>query len=198
MTNRGRPKTFKNTEALEKAMELFWTNGYEGASLNELIEVMGISRQSMYNTFGNKHALFIKCVDHYMNFQIEEMSSFFSSNGNAKEKLTALFNKLEGYFLDGNTKGCMISSVIQEMALKDDQVKKLLETKYSKNFESFHKFFQQAFENNEIKSELSAAELADLIDAMLLSMTSLCKIPNRENQISNLITIFLKQIEFES
>lgn len=61
----GRPRGFDADEALEKAMLVFWQNGYEGASLPDLTEAMGISRTSMYAAFGNKEELFRKALVRY-------------------------------------------------------------------------------------------------------------------------------------
>jgi AcrR family transcriptional regulator len=62
---RGRPRTFNTDEALDKALLVFWQKGYEGASIDELTEVMGISRPSLYAAFGDKETLFRKALDRY-------------------------------------------------------------------------------------------------------------------------------------
>src|SRR3982750_3471953 len=62
---RGRPREFDEGKALERAMHVFWKRGYEGASLLELTEAMGINRPSMYAGFGNKGELFRKALDRY-------------------------------------------------------------------------------------------------------------------------------------
>ena len=61
----GRPRSFDPDDALEKAMQVFWRHGYEGTSLSDLTEAMGINRPSLYATFGNKEALFEKVLDRY-------------------------------------------------------------------------------------------------------------------------------------
>ncbi|MFJ5986484.1 TetR/AcrR family transcriptional regulator [Lentzea sp. NPDC092896] len=61
----GRPREFDAEEALQKAMVVFWEQGYEGASLADLTERMGISRKSMYAAFGNKEELFRKALQRY-------------------------------------------------------------------------------------------------------------------------------------
>ena len=55
----GRPIEFDQDEALERALQVFWRHGYEGTSLDALCEAMQIGRQSLYNTFGDKRALFL-------------------------------------------------------------------------------------------------------------------------------------------
>ena len=62
---RGRPRSFDLDKALDAAMNVFWREGYEGASLSNLTEAIGISRPSLYAAFGDKESLFHKVLDHY-------------------------------------------------------------------------------------------------------------------------------------
>jgi len=62
----GRPRSFDPDRALERALRVFWRDGYQGASLAELTRAMGINRPSMYAAFGDKESLFRKAVDRYM------------------------------------------------------------------------------------------------------------------------------------
>lgn len=65
MPPRGRPRAFNPDTALEAAMQVFWTKGYEGASLSDLTEAMGINRPSLYATFGDKQTLFQQALERY-------------------------------------------------------------------------------------------------------------------------------------
>jgi AcrR family transcriptional regulator len=62
---RGRPRSFDADVALDQALEVFWRKGYEGASLQDLTEAMGINRPSLYGAFGNKEELYRKVLDRY-------------------------------------------------------------------------------------------------------------------------------------
>lgn len=62
---RGRPREFDTDQALDRALEVFWRKGYEGASISDLTEAMGINRPSLYAAFSNKEALFRKALDRY-------------------------------------------------------------------------------------------------------------------------------------
>ena len=62
---RGRPREFDVDEALAAALRVFWTKGYDGASLSDLTDAMGITRPSLYAAFGNKESLFRKALDLY-------------------------------------------------------------------------------------------------------------------------------------
>jgi len=61
----GRPREFDVDDALETALQLFWRKGYEGTSLSDLTEAMGITRPSLYSAFGNKESLYRKALDRY-------------------------------------------------------------------------------------------------------------------------------------
>jgi AcrR family transcriptional regulator len=110
--HRGRPREFCVDSALGAALRVFWTKGYEGASLTDLTEAMGITRPSLYAAFGNKEALFRKALDLYEHDKLAYMTS-------ALEAPTArgVAERLLGGALDlqlgSDPKGCLgvISSV---------------------------------------------------------------------------------------
>ncbi|MBT2990416.1 MAG: TetR/AcrR family transcriptional regulator [Candidatus Thiodiazotropha sp. (ex Ctena orbiculata)] len=62
----GRKRAFDKTEALDKAMRVFWENGYSATSVSDLTEVLGINKPSLYAAFGNKEQLFATALEHYM------------------------------------------------------------------------------------------------------------------------------------
>ncbi len=63
----GRPRAFDIEKALHKALDVFWRKGYEGASLPDLCQAMGINKPSLYAAFGNKEQLFLKAIELYEN-----------------------------------------------------------------------------------------------------------------------------------
>jgi len=60
-----RPREFDREAALQRAIDMFRLKGYEGTSMKDLLDTMEIGRQSLYDTFGDKHALFLECLKHY-------------------------------------------------------------------------------------------------------------------------------------
>nr|WP_083442409.1 helix-turn-helix domain-containing protein [Paenibacillus sp. IHB B 3415] len=58
----GRTKEFEINEVLDKAVQLFWMQGYEKTSMQDLVNFMGIHRRSIYDSFGDKHALYMKAL----------------------------------------------------------------------------------------------------------------------------------------
>ena len=66
-----RPREFDIEEALERAMNVFWTKGYEGASLQDLLDAMGIARGSLYKAFQDKRSIYLAALDRYDRTEIQ-------------------------------------------------------------------------------------------------------------------------------
>jgi TetR/AcrR family transcriptional repressor of nem operon len=113
----GRHKEFDRDEALQKAMEVFWSRGYEAASIQDLVEHMGINRQSLYDTFGDKHALYLQALDHYREVEGRKMFELLARPGSVKKALRQLFlNVIEGASCDGQRRGCFMGNAMSELA----------------------------------------------------------------------------------
>lgn len=105
---RGRPSVFDHEEALDKALLVFWTRGYEGASMAELTHALAINRPSIYAAFGNKEALFRKVMEKYLSGPVSYVSEAFKQP-TAKQAVEMLLVKSAEFL--GNPdhpKGCML------------------------------------------------------------------------------------------
>ena len=71
-----RPKEFDRDEALERALNLFREKGYEATSVGELVNAMGVQRQSLYDTFGDKHGLFRAALERYSQMRVEQLQTY--------------------------------------------------------------------------------------------------------------------------
>jgi len=112
-----RHKEFDRDEALHKAMEVFWSRGYEAASVNDLVRHMGINRQSLYDTFGDKHALYLQALDRYREVEGRRMFEILDRPGSVKKALRQLFQGVvEGSFCGGQRRGCFVGNAMSELA----------------------------------------------------------------------------------
>ncbi|MEE8515861.1 MAG: TetR/AcrR family transcriptional regulator [Alphaproteobacteria bacterium] len=116
-----RPREFDSTQALEKAMEVFWAKGYEATSLRDLITAMGISKSSLYNVFGNKHELFLSTLDHYCkSIAARNVAAVIDAAPDARSGIAAVFAKfVEDLLCRGETCGCFAQNSAVEVALND-------------------------------------------------------------------------------
>jgi TetR/AcrR family transcriptional regulator, transcriptional repressor for nem operon len=112
-----RHKEFDRDEALHKAMEVFWSRGYEAASVGELVKHMGINRQSLYDTFGDKQALYLQALDRYREVEGRKMFELLGRPGSVKKALRQLFEGVvAGSLCGGERRGCFVGNAMSERA----------------------------------------------------------------------------------
>jgi TetR/AcrR family transcriptional regulator, transcriptional repressor for nem operon len=112
-----RQKEFNRDEVLHKAMEVFWRQGYEAASIQDLVQHMGINRQSMYDTFGDKHALFLQALDRYREIQSRRVFEILDRPGSVKKNVRLLFEEaVERALSEEGRRGCFVGNAMSELA----------------------------------------------------------------------------------
>lgn len=150
-----RNKDFDEQEVLQKAVCLFWDKGYNGTSMQELVDGLGISRSSLYDTFGDKHQLYIKALEAYGAGSGSQMCSMISEAPSAKEAIKSLLNMVVGNLLgDEQRKGCFIVNAGVELGAHDDEVSKLI----CQNERQLEAAFLKAISQGQQSGELDKAK----------------------------------------
>src|ERR1700755_2679328 len=104
-----RTKDFDENEVLCKAIDLFWRKGYNGTSMQDLVDGLGISRSSLYDTYGDKHTLFIKALESYKGTNAVKFGDIISNSGTAKETIKKILEFITGGLLEDEChKGCFM------------------------------------------------------------------------------------------
>jgi TetR/AcrR family transcriptional regulator, transcriptional repressor for nem operon len=124
--NVSRPKTFSENDALEKALDVFWQRGYQGVGLTELLAEMGIARQSLYDTFGNKRQLFIKTIEHYRNTRLASALALLERDGSPTQNVKDVVRFFEHLALDKRARGCLVANSLVEVGSLDPEIRELL------------------------------------------------------------------------
>jgi len=108
MATMGRPREFDTEKALDKALDVFWRNGYEGTSISELTQAMGISPPSLYAAFGNKEKLFHSALDRYAEVR-KQVWAELMKEPTARAMMERLFARvIEFYATESNPNCCML------------------------------------------------------------------------------------------
>lgn len=107
---RGRPRAFDENEVLLTVRDLFWERGYEGTSMKDIVDALGMAPPSIYAAFGSKEALFKRILDLYSASFGQEMLRAFFSTGDIREATAALLRSWAALLVDpSHPPGCMIS-----------------------------------------------------------------------------------------
>ena len=116
-----RTKEFEPLEALDAAMELFWRKGYEAASMRELLDAMGIGRGSFYDTFGDKHALFLAALDRFQEVRTSWVEEVLAGSG--VDGVREVFRRtVDGLVEFEPRRGCLLANSAVELAPHDPEV----------------------------------------------------------------------------
>lgn len=172
--------TFDKDLIMERVMELFWKKGYNGTSMQDLVDVTGLNRSSFYNSFGDKFSLFEQALKYYQEQQNQLLSESFSEAKSPKQAIMALFMGISDDIRSGNQKGCMFTSCTSEMS-HDPAVKDFLVDNMERVVNSFAALLREAQKQGEISMSKDPGTQALYLFSSLqgLRLTSMLE-PNLE------------------
>ncbi len=151
MPERGRPRSFDRTEALEKAMDLFWRKGFDNASIGELTAATGLAPPSLYAAFGNKEALFGAALDHYARTAGSGIWERLDQAPTAREGVRALLAATaERYTRTAPPRGCMIVLAAPQMEGGNAVVAEMLAAQRRRNAARIEQRLRRAVATGEL------------------------------------------------
>jgi TetR/AcrR family transcriptional repressor of nem operon len=161
-----RPREFDAEAALDRAMQLFWSKGYEAASLDDLCEATGLSRSSLYATFGSKRDLLLRSVERYVQQRAPDLAAILAQPVPVREAFGLLAKRFIDQIVAGpGRRGCFLGNCAAELPRGDRAA--LAEVR--KGLESTEATFRAALARAQSRGELPAD--AD-IDALARFLTA--------------------------
>ena len=168
----GPAKQFDPEQALERARDLFWRRGYDGTGLSELEEVLGIGRKSLYDTFGNKRALYLAALEHYGASVIEAICTGLERPGPAFANLERVVQKLARHHGSGESLGCMRGVGLGQLERGDEELAAVLERWLARLEQAFEGALRRAADEGALRPGIAprdgACQLVALTQGMAL------------------------------
>lgn len=155
-----RPRTFDEEAVLDKALECFWRQGYEATSLNDLLAATGLSRQSLYNTFGDKHSLFIRALSRYREQAVAAFEQILKPDASLDDFRDYLRGAIELMISDPERKACMIARSAVELSATDDAVCGQVHAARDQMRTAYTGIFKRAIKRGELAKGTRADALA--------------------------------------
>jgi AcrR family transcriptional regulator len=166
----GRPRTFDVDHALNQALQVFWREGYEGASLSELTKAMGINRPSLYATFGDKAGLFRKALDRYL----EGPAVYFCealSQPTARGVVEHLLRRAADAMADPhNPKGCLYVQGALACGKEADSIRRELISRRAAGEAEICRRLKRAKAEGDLPRDSNPADLTRFIATVLRGM----------------------------
>jgi TetR/AcrR family transcriptional regulator, transcriptional repressor for nem operon len=162
-----RPKEFDQEKALRNAVRLFSQQGFAATSTDELMRCMNIGRQSMYDTFGDKRALFLRALELYVTESVQSVGVELDRNGSA---LSAVRNALVSFAERkdlSSSEGCMGLNAIGEFGQRDVDVTRITRNAARIQRQNLMKVFARARMQGEVDADADLEGMADFFESTL-------------------------------
>ncbi|MFT6634118.1 TetR family transcriptional regulator [Alcanivorax sp. VBW004] len=146
-----RKKSFNKDDVLERAMNLFWKQGFHATSMQDIVQNVGLSRSSLYESFGSKQGLFDQALGNYCRTNREGVKALLSNEKSVKSGIRNLLeSSIHCTISDADKKGCFVVNSTTELVPGDDEMLKAL----SKNRASFEKVFFEFLQKGQATGEI--------------------------------------------
>lgn len=156
-----RTKAFDETEVLAKAIKLFWQKGYNGTSMQDLVDTLGISRSSLYDTFGDKHQLYLRALQSYKQADVAKRDQILNGSCPAKVAIRQLMDlTILEMIRDKQHKGCFLINSAVENATNDKETNAIVCQNEQQLENAFYEVIKRGQGNGEISAKQDARALA--------------------------------------
>ncbi|CAG9180729.1 TetR/AcrR family transcriptional regulator [Cupriavidus pinatubonensis] len=180
----GRPLEFDRVEALSRAVDAFWCHGYEGLPTTVLAKEMGVSKSSLYNTFGTKRELLIEAVAAYTNAKAEAIRQIAASQDLLTQMRTFLLDIVHN---NDDGMGCLLVNTAAELGLHDIGVRQLLQSGFQSVSDAFELLVIAGQRSGEFKRDLDSTKAALMIVTTIAGLRVLAKAGVPTHQLATAI-----------
>jgi AcrR family transcriptional regulator len=183
-----RPKEFDQKKALRKAVRLFCRQGFAATSTDELMRTMGVGRQSMYDTFGDKRALFLRALETYVTESVQSINAELGKPGSAVSAIqNALATFAERKDLS-SAEGCMGLNAISEFGQRDADVTRITRNAAQLQRQALMRVLNQAKTRGELSRDADLDSMADFFESTLAGIRMAAKAGKSRQALRNIAT----------
>jgi AcrR family transcriptional regulator len=167
---RGRPRSFDETAALEKATQVFWSRGYDGVTIDDLVAGMGVGRPSLYSVFGDKRTLFLRVLKEYAEKKGALAMKAILSPGPLRDSLVGFFSHaVDSATQQGSAQGCLLECVAP--LVDDPAVREFLQHAAAGGVALVERRLRDAIAAGEVPPDFPVAVRARLIIDLVRGLT---------------------------
>lgn len=171
----GRPRSFDPDDALQSALDCFWSQGFEATSLEDLLRSTGLSKSSLYESFGSKRGLFERCLVRYREERVALMSRRLDCSETGIGFITGMLESVAAESGSATPRGCLVMNTATEFAQKDPEVARLVRESIEAFTAVFQRAVRRAQEEGDIPADADAAVLARFAVTNMSGLRTLAK-----------------------
>jgi len=171
-----RPREFDEATALEAAIECFWHRGYEATSVRDLADKMGISAPSLYNTYGDKHALFAQALERYLDLSARALIKELEDALPPKQAIRRFIEEIIRRSVnDRDRRGCFLINSALEVAPHDRELGAFIADRLTEIEGFFYRSIKRAQAEGTVPRNIAAKDVARLFLGVLLGIRVLAR-----------------------
>jgi TetR/AcrR family transcriptional regulator, transcriptional repressor for nem operon len=171
-----RPREFDEATALEAAIDCFWQHGYEATSVRDLADKMGISAPSLYNAYGDKHALFVQALERYLDHSTRARIKRLEDSLPPKQAVRRFIAEIiERSVNDRERRGCFLINSALEVAPHDSELGALIAERLAEIEAFFYRSIKAAQAEGAVPGDRVAKDIARLLLGVLLGIRVLAR-----------------------
>lgn len=169
---RGRPRSFDESEVLERALQAFWTRGFDATSLDDLTEATGIARPSLFAAFGNKESIYVRAIERYGDRMRAAFDSSFTKEATLDQGLERFFLASIDMYCAGKEgpRGCFGFCTAPAAAVEHPAIRQALAGAIENTDARFEAELGHAMTRGELTDSADIQRLARTASAMLHSI----------------------------
>jgi len=180
----GRVKKYKVDEVVAKAMLVFWNNGYQATSMQDLVDSMGINRFSLYQSFSNKRELFINVLEKYTTEILAKQSDILFESKQGLESIRIYYETVTRMYLSEMVpRGCLMGQAIHEFGLNDVTIHIMIKNYIDDLEEGFYRALVRAEAMGEITS-VNFREMAHMLAGWNLGLLNLLRVQDKSDSLN--------------
>ena len=181
-----RLKAFDEERALDRAVDCFWLSGYEATSVRDLGEAMGIGGASLYNAYGDKRALFVRCLERYANRSSRERMARLEEKHPPKEAIRAFLTEIvERSLKDSDCKGCLLVNSALDVAPHDADVGKAVAGYLDEIRAFFRRNIEAARRTGTVPKGIDAEAVSGHMLGVLMGIRTLARVKPERRLLEN-------------
>jgi len=171
-----RPREFDEATALDAAIECFWDRGYEATSVRDLADKMGISAPSLYNAYGDKHALFARALERYLDCSARALIKQLEDSLPPKQAVRRFIEEIiKRSVSDRERRGCFLVNSALEVAPHDKELGAFIADRLGEIEAFFYRSIKAAQAEGAVPRNRAAKDLARLLLGVLLGIRVLAR-----------------------
>lgn len=192
----GPPKSFDPERALESARDVFWRRGYDGTGISELEAELGVSRKSLYDTFGSKRELYLLALKQYADTVIQRICDGLEAPGKTPlANLERVLTRLQQHHASADSLGCLLGVAMAQADPADVELAELLRAALRRLEQALERTLRSAHEAGEIRADVVPRDVARNLVALTQGMALLGRVTGAAAPSRSVVRAALQALE---